>query len=138
MQYKIYMYVTVFGIVTAIKDNADWTYYASIILAAIVCYAVTYFRERSSLNTFDWKYSFVCSFAASFLAYYLWPSMKDWTLDLILFKAQPFSKIQVFVGISSFFGVAIFNEADLIKKITWKKYLSDLGTKLKAIGDKKS
>ena|ERR1700761_3760573 len=137
MQAKICALFVILGLVAAKETGQDWTYYFSIILAASVCYAVTYFRDLKDIDRLDWRYTLSCSFAASYLAYWLYPSMKDIELDLLFYKCHPFNPIQLFVGICSFFGLTIFKEANAIKNFGWRAWAGKVAERLKAFSEKR-
>lgn len=132
MENKIYTTIMLLGLVTTVQEVHDWVYYASIIGAATVCYFVTYAADTTNPNRPTKMYRLSCSIAASFMAYFLFPSVHDFELDILSYKFHPFTPIQLFVGLSSYFGISIFKEINAIKSFGFSEWRNKIANAIKA------
>lgn len=120
------------------SQNTDTLlYYAGCIMAGLACYTVTIFQDEKNINKPSWKYRMSASATASFMAFHLYPSVKDLNVNLLITSFHPFPTIHIFIGTCSYFAISIFREAKSISNFGWRKYIGQIGDKLKAISKEK-
>lgn len=136
--YTFCLFALLLSTVTMMPTTADgiW-YYVGCAMASIVCFTVTLFQDEKNVNRPSIAQKVSCSVAASFLAFHLYPSVKDWDINLLIAKFKPFPTIHVFIGISSYFGISIFRELKRMSNFGFRDYLGKIGDQLKAFSKEK-
>lgn len=139
---KVYSFCIVVVILTATsamptEPFTGFWFYVGCALAAVVCYFVTVFQDAKDPHRPNWKLRLSSTIAAAYLAFFLYPSVKDFELNLILIKFKPFPTIHIFIGMCSFFSISIFRELKTLGNFGFRKYLGKLGDMLKAASKEK-
>lgn len=138
---KVYAFCIVTILCTAVSVMPSvlvglW-FYVGCFLAALTCFMVTVFQDKDNPNRPDWKLRLCCAIAASYLAFFLYPSVKDFELNLLLIKFKPFPTIHIFIGMCSFFSINIFRELKTLGNFGFRKYLGKIGDIFKAASKEK-
>lgn len=134
------IFAILIGAISVMPTTSEgFWYYAGCVLAAVVCYCVTLFQDEKDENRPGWKLRLSSSVAAAYMGFHLYPSVKNFEVEIILtnIKFKPFPTIHVFIGLCSYFGISIFRELKLVRNFGFRKYIGKIGDELKAISKEK-
>lgn len=110
----------------------DWGAFIGYAIPGVLGFAMRYCQERNKKPKPDVWIQIMASIFISYLAFFIWPSVKTFSM----WEIHPFVYVHVFIATNSYFGSYIVTQSDRIVKMGWKQWFRARALDILAYTDK--